>query len=131
MSTENEGMLEEITAQWGARYGLLDFFAEVDVDALKVVHGQVMSDTTVALLDRKTRRFLIITAMIGQQAEAYHLQANMRGAIAAGATKEELLELINILEPWVGYVSRNKALEAWRQTFRPDILTINRVIEAK
>jgi alkylhydroperoxidase/carboxymuconolactone decarboxylase family protein YurZ len=131
LSAETEKLLAEITAVWGIRYGLLDFFAEVDLDALKVVHGQVMSDTDVTLLDRKTRRFLIISAMIGQQAEANHLQANMRGAIAAGSTKEDLLELINILQPWVGYVSRNKSLEAWRQTFRPDIPTINRVIEAK
>ena len=118
MSVETEKLLAEITAVWGIRYGLLDFFAEVDLDALKVVHGQVMSDTDVTLLDRKTRRFLIISAMIGQQAEANHLQANMRGAIAAGSTKEDLLELINILQT-VGRVRGPRKQVPWRPGVRP------------
>ena len=33
-------------------------------------------------------------------------------------------EVINTLQPWVGMVARNKALEAWRTTFRPDLPTI-------
>ena len=132
MTTDKERMIEEITAEWGIRYGMLDFFAEIDPESLKGAYGQITSDSTeVGLIDRKTRRFLIITAMIAEHAEAHHLQVNMRAGVDSGATAEEMLEVINILEPWVGYVARNKALEAWRQTFRPDIPTINRVIEAK
>ena len=132
MTTDKERMLAEITSQWGIRYGMLDFFAEIDPEALKGAYGQITSDSTeVGLLDRKTKRFLIITAMIGQKAEVHHLQVNMRAAVDAGTTAEEMLEVINILEPWVGFVARNMAMEAWRATFRPDIPTINRVIEAK
>ena len=132
MASEKERLLEEAAQRWGIRYGLADLMAEIDREAVKRVNKLVVSDRAKpSPVDWKTRRLIIIAALVHQQADPHQLQVNMRGAIDAGATQEELLELINILQPWVGYVSRNKALEAWRQTFRPDIPTINRVIEAK
>jgi len=132
MATEKERVLEETARLRGFRYGLHDFLAEIDLEAVKRVNEQAAHDRQKqSPVDWKTRRLLIVGALIDQKAEPHHLQANMRGAIDAGATKEELLEVINILQPWVGYVARNNALEAWRLTFRPDLPTINRVIEAK
>ena len=132
MTSEKERVLEEAARRWGIRYGLSDLMAEIDLEAVKrVAEGVARDRARPSPVDWKTKRLIIIAALVDQQAEPHQLQVNMRGAIDAGATKEELLELINLLQPWVGYVSRNKALEAWRMTFRPDIPTINRVIEAK
>ena len=132
MATEKERVLEETTRLRGFRHGLHDFLAEIDLESAKRVNEQVAHDRAKpSPVDWKTRRLLIIGALIDQKAEAHQLQANMRAAVDSGATKEELLEVINILEPWVGNVARNMALEAWHLTFRPDLPTINRVIEAK
>jgi hypothetical protein len=53
----------------------------------------------------------------------------MHAATKAGATPEEILELIELIGSWTGSVARIHGLEAWRATFRPDIPTIERVVE--
>ena len=40
------------------------------------------------------------------------------------------MEALNLLGRWIG-IRRVLGLEAWRATFRPDIPTIDRVVELK
>ena len=62
---------------------------------------------------------------------ASHLQIHMHAAVQAGATGEEILVVINLVGDWIGHVARIRALEAWRIYFRPDLPTIDRVIELR
>ena len=59
-----------------------------------------------------------------------HIQIHMHAAQKAGATPEEIMEALNFVGSWIG-VRRLLGLEAWRATFRPDLPTIDRVVELK
>ena len=54
----------------------------------------------------------------------------MHAAHKAGATPEEIMEALNFVGSWIG-IRRILGLEAWRATFRPDLPTIDRVVELK
>ena len=79
------------------------------------------------LLDRKTKELAIIVACVALKDSTPHLQCHMHAAKNAGATPEEILELIELIGSWTGSVARINGLEAWRATFRPDLPSIERV----
>ena len=54
----------------------------------------------------------------------------MHAAHKAGATPEEIMEALKLGGGWVG-IRKAVGLEAWRATFRPDIPTIDRVVELR
>ena len=82
------------------------------------------------LLDRKTKELLIIVACVASGDLVSHIQIHMHAAQKAGATPEEIMEALNFVGSWIG-VRRLLGLEAWRATFRPDLPTIDRVVELK
>ncbi len=109
-----------------------DFLAELDVDALKAVNDQVEANyLNQSLMDRKTKELLIVATCISQADWISHIQIHMHAANKAGASPEEIMEAINLIGGWTGSVNRAKGLEAWRATFRPDIPTIDRVVELR
>ena len=129
MTTEKDRLLEETTRIRGFRYGLHDFLAEIDIDALKAINEQVYIKES--LLDRKTKELLTMVACIAEKDVVPHLQIHMHAAAKAGATKEEIMEAINLVGSTLGGVAKCRGLEAWRATFRPDLPTIERVVELK
>ena len=80
------------------------------------------------LLDRKTKELLIIVACVASGDLVSHIQIHMHAAQKAGATPEEIMEALNLVGSWIG-IRRLLGLEAWRATFRPDLPTIDRVVE--
>ena len=109
-----------------------DFLAELDLNALKEVNDHVESTyVNESLLDRKTKELLIMVACVGMGDLVSHLQIHMHAANKAGATPEEIMEVLNLVGGWTGSVHKAKGLEAWRATFRPDIPTIDRVVELR
>ncbi|NQW22347.1 MAG: carboxymuconolactone decarboxylase family protein [SAR202 cluster bacterium] len=132
MPVDKEEELKRVTDLRGFRYGLHDFLAEVDPDFLKAVNDTVESQyINTQILDRKTKELAIIVACISQVDMASHLQIHMHAAVQAGATGAEILSIINLVGDWIGHVARIRALEAWRIYFRPDLPTIDRVIELR
>lgn len=132
MTTEKEAELERVTRLRGFRYGLHDFLAELDVNALKEVNDHVEATyLNESLLDRKTKELLIMVACVGMGDLVSHLQIHMHAANKAGATPEEIMEVLNLVGGWTGNVHKAVGLEAWRATFRPDIPTIDRVVELR
>jgi len=132
VTTEKEAELERVTRLRGFRYGLHDFLAELDLNALKEVNDHVESTyVNESLLDRKTKELLIMVACVGVGDLVSHLQIHMHAAKEAGATPEEIMEVLNLVGGWTGNVHKMLGLEAWRATFRPDIPTIDRVVELR
>ena len=132
MTIDKEEELERVTRLRGFRYGLHDFLAELDVNALKEVNDLVEATyVNESLLDRKTKELLIMVACVGIGDLVSHLQIHMHAANKAGATPEEIMEVLNLVGGWTGSVHKTKGLEAWRATFRPDIPTIDRVVELR
>jgi len=132
MTTEQAHELARVTRRRGFRDGLHDVLAEVDLDTLKQVNDQVEAEYIhVPLLDRKTTERLILAACIAQQAEVPHVQMSRHAAGNTGATQDELWAAIQLIGDWVGSSARAKGRAAWRATFRPDLPTIERVVELR
>ena len=132
MTTEKEAELERVTRLRGFRYGLHDFLAEVDLEALKAVNDHVEATYIgTTELDRKTKELSILVGCIAQQDLVSHMQIHMHAANKAGCSPEEIMEVIDLVAGWVGNIAKINALEAWRATFRPDIPTIDRVVELR
>ena len=133
MASDMERELERTTELRGFRYGLHDFLAQVrGVDALKKHNDAIEANyLKKGLVDRKTKELLIVVACIAQRDSISHVRLHMHAAHKAGASPEEILEVIDLLSTWIGSVAKISALEAWRATFRPDIPTIDRVVELR
>ena len=133
MSTDLERELERTTALRGFRFGLHDFVGQLSGAEALARHN----DNTEAnylkegLIDRKTKELLIIVACVAQQDLVSHVQVHMHAAHNAGASPEEIMAVLDLVGGWIGSVAKLKGLEAWRATFRPDIPTIDRVVELR
>ncbi len=133
MSTDMERELERTTALRGFRFGLHDFVAQLGGPEALAKHN----DNTEAnylkegLIDRKTKELLIVVACVSSGDLVSHVQLHMHAAHKAGASPEEIMAVLDLVGGWIGAVAKIKGLEAWRATFRPDIPTIDRVVELR
>lgn len=128
-----ERELERASQLRGFRYGLHDFLANVGgPEALKKHNDNSMANyLKEGLLDRKTKELLIVVACVAQKDRVTHVQLHMHAARKAGATPEEILEALDKVGIYIGAVAKIGGLEAWRATFRPDLPTIDRVVELR
>ena len=133
MDQQIEKELERTTQMRNFRYGLHDFEALLwGAEYLKKHNDHTAANyLKKGLLDRKAKEMAIIVACIAQKDLISHMQVHMHAAHRAGATPEEILELVDLVGGWVGNVAKIGGLEAWRATFRPDIPTIDRVVELR
>jgi len=133
MPVDLEQELKRTTELRGFRYGLHDFVAQVKgADALKKHNDATEANyLKKGTLDRKTKELAIVVACVALKDSAAHLRCHMHAAQNAGATPEEMLELIELVGRWTDSVATINGLEAWRAAFRPDVPTIDRVVELK
>ncbi len=116
MGTEGEILLEEIKAKRGF---ILDFhrlLAEEDPQFLRryedMVSAAYANDRT---LDKKTKELIFITALMSLEAEPSHIGAHMKLALEHGATKKEILEVLECVYPPCGTLRFMNALKAFKQ----------------
>ena len=133
MAVNLEQELKRTTALRGFRFGLHDFVAQLKgADALKKHNDATEANyLKKGLLDRKTKELVIIATCVALKDSAAHLQCHMHAAKNAGVTPDEILEVIELIGGWMGNVAKINGLEAWRATFRPDIPSIDRVVELR
>jgi len=133
MTNELEQELERVTEMRGFRYGLHDFVAQVDgVEALrKHNEGRQSGYLKQGLIDRKTKELLMVVAIMAQKGLVSHIQIHMHAAHKAGASPEEIREALDLVGFNIGATTKMVGLEAWRATFRPDVPTIDRVVELR
>src|SRR5215470_16816408 len=82
-----------------------------------------------SLLDRKTEELIRIAAYVAMRNPPHHIQIHVHSAHKAGATPEELYQVIDSVGGWAGGAARQNGMEAWRRVFRPDLPPIDRVVE--
>ena len=126
MATDLEKELERTAEMRGFRFGMHDFVGHLlGVEALKKHNdnsaGRYLKK---GLLERKTKELAIIAACVALKDNFTHLQCHMWAAHKAGATPEEILELIDLVSQHAGNVAKANGLEAWRILFRPELPTI-------
>jgi 4-carboxymuconolactone decarboxylase len=66
-------------------------------------------------LDRKTKELIFIVSLTVMRASKKHIQSHIRVALDHGATKEEILEAIEISFPEAGAVAFQTGFDAWRE----------------
>jgi alkylhydroperoxidase/carboxymuconolactone decarboxylase family protein YurZ len=131
MPTEGEKQAEKerVTRISGFRVGFHDFLAEVDLPALKRRNESWEAEhRDQSLLDRKTEELIRIGAYVAMRNPPHHIQIHVHSAHQAGATPEEIYQVINNVGSWAG-AARQNGMEAWRLVFRPDLPPIERVVE--
>jgi alkylhydroperoxidase/carboxymuconolactone decarboxylase family protein YurZ len=70
-----------------------------------------------------------IAAYVAMRNPPHHIQIHVHSAHKAGATPEELYQVIDSVGGWAGGAARQNGMEAWRRVFRPDLPPIDRVVE--
>ncbi len=68
-------------------------------------------------LDRKTKEFVMIAALTALGAMKNHIKAHIEVAKKEGATKEDLLEVLEILVLMCGAPKFMMGYEAWKECF--------------
>jgi len=128
--SSKEEELERATRLRGFRHGIHDFKADVDLPELRRNNDIVEQNYTHkanSLIDRKTKEMLAIAINVAQGDLISHLQIHFHAAHKAGASAEELYEMLFFLKPWIAFPRFVVGMEAWRSLFRPDLPTIDRV----
>lgn len=74
-------------------------------------------------LDRKTKELLFILSLVVMRASTEHIDSHIRAAVQHGATREEILEAIEIALPEAGVVVFQHGLEIWAEHFGVQGLT--------
>ncbi|MFQ5840145.1 MAG: carboxymuconolactone decarboxylase family protein [Candidatus Methylomirabilales bacterium] len=104
----------------GKRGYLLDYHKVLvaeDLPFLKALNGFLEAAYTDGRrLDRKTKEFILTAVLTAIGAEKSHIQTHMQAAMRAGGTKEELLELLELVAVPTGIPSFMRGYEAWKET---------------
>ncbi|MBI2907855.1 MAG: carboxymuconolactone decarboxylase family protein [Chloroflexi bacterium] len=129
---ERDALLKRIGQKRGFRFGLFEFLAEVDYEYLKHMNEWVeFAYLTDRHLGRKIKEFVIIAVLCTRLDDVNHIKGHIKAAVDTGATKEEILEAINLLAIWAGGPCRLRGLEAWRQYFDPSLPPIMQPVEVE
>ena len=132
MPPESEKQAEKarVTRISGFRVGVQDVLAEVDLEALTRRHDRGEAEQRhQARLDRKTEELIRIAAYVAMRNPPHHIQLHVHSAHQAGATPAEMYQVSDRAGGWAGGAARQNGMEAWRLVFRPDLPTIERVVE--
>lgn len=130
MATDAEKQAERdrVLQNSGFRVGMHDFLSEVDIEALRGRNdGWERDHGGQSLFDRKTEELIRIAAYVAMRNPVYHIQIHVHAAHQAGATPEEIYDVIRMAGSWAGGAAGQNGMEAWRLVFRPDLPTIFRV----
>ena len=105
MTTESEKQAERdrVLQNSGFRVGMHDFLSEVDIDALRGRNNGWEADHSgQSFFDRKTEELIRIAAYVAMRNPVYHIQIHVHAAHQAGATPEEIYNVIKMAGSWAG-----------------------------
>jgi 4-carboxymuconolactone decarboxylase len=106
----------------GSVMGRAGFEGIDELARISPVHGRAIYEYCYGtvwaqpLIDIKTKE-LILTAVCASQGEYEAVGRQVRGALAHGATREEVIEAITTCAPYIGYPRTNASLRAAQEIF--------------
>jgi len=125
VAKEKKDMAKRQLQTRGFRLALHKVFAHADWEFVKKFEEWVqyvyLSERH---LDRRTKELLIVGITATHKSPPEHIEVHMRAALAAGATKEELIVVAELAGNWGGFVPRTNAVEAWRRIFAPEMPSV-------
>lgn len=111
---EPDQLLEDIAAKRGYLLDMHRILAEADPAFL--VHYEAFLDAAYLgerSLDRRTKELVYVAVLAALGSSRPHQLAHMRAALNAGATKAELLEVLEQVLPPAGVPRFIEAIETW------------------
>lgn len=117
---DSDDLLDSVSSSRGYSLPLHEVLAAHDPDVLEgyeqMMRSLYLSDRQ---LDRKTKEFVYVAVLVALGAAEEHIHAHMEKAVREGATKEEVLEAVELIVPAAGVARANVGFDIWRRTF-PD-----------
>lgn len=112
--------IDKMFAQRGFVADMHKFMALTDFAYLQKANELAeVAYTSQRLLDRKTKElvFIAISAMHGTDRD--HLKLHIHAALRAGATPQEILEVLEILGLAAGQMTLRFGLDVWAEVVKP------------
>lgn len=117
---DSDDLLDSVSSSRGYSLPLHEVLAEHDPEVLagyeQMMRSLYLSDRR---LDGRTKEFVYVAVLIALGAAEEHIRAHMEKAVREGATKEEVLEAVELIMPAAGVARANVGFDIWRRTF-PD-----------
>ena len=117
MDLEQKKMLEEIKKKRGFVLDFHKILIEEDLEFLK--RYEELISTAYARqrnLSKKVKELVFIAALTALQADKSHIGAHMKVAIENGASKQEILEVLECIFPPCGVLRFMNGLDAFKET---------------
>ena len=119
--SEEQDYIDDMARRRGYVLEYHKIMVKQDVAMMKAVNDLVdAAYLKQRLLDRKTKELIFIVSLVVLRAEQAHIVSHINAAVAAGATREEILEAIEIACPEAGVVAFQWGVDAWREVFQPE-----------
>lgn len=116
MNPEQKRMLDEIKNKRGFVLDFHKILIQEDLEFLKRYEELVATAyTRQRRLSKKVKEFVFIAALTALQAEKSHIGAHMKVAIENGATKQEILEVLECIFPPCGVLRFMNGLAALKE----------------
>jgi 4-carboxymuconolactone decarboxylase len=119
MDFEQKKMLEEMKEKRGFVLDFHKILIEEDLEFLK--RYEELISTAYARqrnLSKKVKELVFIAALTALQADKSHLGAHMKAAMDNGASKQEILEVLECIFPPCGVLRFMNGLDAFKETVK-------------
>jgi 4-carboxymuconolactone decarboxylase len=115
---DSDDLLDSVSTSRGYSLPLHEVLAEHDPEVL-AGYEQMMRSLYLSerRLDGKTKEFVYVAVLVALGAAEEHIRAHMEKAVREGATKDEVLEAIELAVPAAGVARANVGFDIWRRTF--------------
>ena len=118
MADEKKAYLDAMVAQRGYVRDFHKVLVAEDLPFMKAVNGLMeVAFLSQRALDRKTKELIFIGTLVGQGAAKEHLKTHMEAAKRAGATKQEVLEALEICASPCGIPKFLVGYEIWTELY--------------
>ena len=118
MEDPKEKVLREIEQKRGFVLDFHRLLAEEDPEFLKCYEDMISASyAKEGVLGHKIREFVFIAALTALHAEKKHISIHIKRAVDCGATKKEILEILESIYPPCGTLKFMNALEAYKEVF--------------
>jgi 4-carboxymuconolactone decarboxylase len=121
MDPEQKKMLEEMRKKRGFVLDFHKILIEEDLEFLK--RYEELISTAYARqrsLSKKVKELVFVAALTALQADKTHIGAHMKVAMENGASKQEILEVLECIFPPCGVLRFMNGLDAFKETVKTD-----------
>ena len=122
VEARKQELWERVLKHRGFAFGAEKILAEADWEfAQKLEEWIAFVYLSERYIVRREKELIIIGIVASLRSPPEVIHAHISAAVAAGATKEEIINIIEFVGQWAGLVARDNALEAWRRAFAPQM----------